>query len=375
MKILFLQNKGKNFAGVGQVNKLVGEYLVKDGYDVSIISIRDNVTDKNLDYDPRIHVETINTKDLWGTYSFHEILDSLKKFNIIDFCKKLKHRINNYFTMKNDKVKLEQYINKYQPDYIITSHYQLLDMLPKDYLVKTFHEQHTSFKDSWEHPATKKTLLKYNGIVSYIWLSKKTMEDAIAHGLKNCIYIYNAVRFEEKRKADNIKNKKLVTIARLSRQKRIDIMVDIVNEVFKNKKYHDWKLEIYGDGEEYDLIKSHIKSKQIKLMGKTDNPKEVLLSSSINLNTSSFEGFSLSILEANECGIPTITFDFGESVQEEIIDGETGFIVKDQDDYINKLKMMMDNEELLNNMSKKVKDFNKKFKIENIVKEWEKYLK
>ena len=111
------------------------------------------------------------------------------------------------------------------------------------------------------------------------------------------------------------------------------------------------------------------------MMGRTDNPKEVLLNSSINLNTSEFEGFPLSILEANECGIPTISFDFGESVHETIINNKTGFIVNTIEEYINKLKEVMDNPSLLKELSKNAKEYNKKFQIENIIKKWEEILK
>ena len=105
-------------------------------------------------------------------------------------------------------------------------------------------------------------------------------------------------------------------------------------------------------------------------MGRTNDPKSVLLTSSINLISSDFEGFALSILEANECGVPTITLDFGESTEEEVIDGETGFFAKDREDYINKLKMMMDDESLLERLSINCKKYNDNFKIENIVKDW-----
>ena len=70
-------------------------------------------------------------------------------------------------------------------------------------------------------------------------------------------------------------------------------------------------------------------------MGVTNNPKKELLSSSINLNTSSYEGFSLSILEANECGVPTLSLDFGESVHEQILNNQTGIIVESKENYIN----------------------------------------
>ena len=166
-------------------------------------------------------------------------------------------------------------------------------------------------------------------------------------------------------------NKKLITIARFSSQKRIDLMVEIVESIFKDKKYKDWTLEIYGSGPEEEKIKKSIHNhKQIKLMGLTNNPQKELLNSSINLNTSSFEGFALSILEANECGIPTITLDFGESVHEQIINGKTGIIANNKEEYAEKLKEIMDNSKLLEKLSKNVKEFSNEFQIEEIINKW-----
>ena len=372
MKILILQNKGKSYGGVWQVNKMIGEALIKDGYDVAVVSIRENHNDYIPEYDKKMLVKTLNPLDEWETYSWQEII---KSFPNKGFIKKLKNRLYYNKTIKEDKKKLSIFINDFQPDYILSSQYQLLDMIPKNYLKITFNEQHMSFRDSWNHSATRKTFIKYKDKVTLIWLCKKTMEMAISHGLNNSICLYNAVRFETNKTADVIKNKKLVTIARISSQKRIDKMVLIVEEIFRDKKYSDWTLEIWGDGEDYDYIKTLIKSKQIKLMGRTNSPKNILLKSSINLNTSDYEGFALSILEANECGVPTISFDFGESTEEEIIDGKTGFIAKDREDYINKLKKMMDNTQLLQELSKNCKKYNDNFKIKNIIKEWEKLFK
>ena len=148
-------------------------------------------------------------------------------------------------------------------------------------------------------------------------------------------------------------------------------MIEIVEDIFKDKKFQDWTLEIYGNGPEEENIKKVIHNhKQIKLMGLTDNPQKELLNSSINLNTSSFEGFSLSILEANECGVPTITFNFGESVYEEIINEQTGIIVKNKEEYIDILKKIMLDKNKLNTLSKNAKEFSKNFQIEEIINEW-----
>ena len=370
-KVLILQLKGKSYGGVWQVNKLIGEALLDKEYEVSIVSIRNNQNDLIFEHDKRLNVLTINETDDWGSYQGAEIINEIKKIKPLKATKMIISRIKYELKLNQDIKKLHKYINNYQPNHIVVSHYQILDMLPKEYLNITINLQHSAFEDAIKHKATRKTLEKYNGKIKYLWLTKKTMESAIKYGLTNSSYIYNAVRFKSEERAKVYEKKKLITIARLSNDKRIDIMIDIVKEIFKDKKYKDWKLEIYGNGElEEDLKKQIDNHKQIKLMGRTDDPKKELLNASINLNTSPYEGFSLSILEANECGVPTITFDFGESVNEEIINGKTGIIADSKEDYINKLKELMLNEEKLQEISENAKNFSKEFHIENIINKW-----
>lgn len=370
-KVLFLQNNGKSFGGVWQVNRLLGENLIEKGYDVTICAIRNNKNNLIIEHDPRLKTMTINEDDEWGTYSGSEIINSLKKIKILTTIKMIVSRVKYNTILKKDINRLHNYLEKLKPDFIIISHYQILDMIPKEYYSNIIFVQHSSFKDAINHKATRKTLYKYKDKIKYVWLTKNTMNEAIKYGITNSTYIYNAVRFKSDKVADTIKNKKLITIARLSKDKNISLMIDIVKEVFKDDSFKDWVLEIYGNGEELDKLKKLINNhKQIHLMGLTDNPKEKLLSSSINLNTSPYEGFCLSILEANECGVPTISFNFGESSTEEIINNKTGIIAKDKNDYIKKLKELMKNEKQLKELSNNCKKFNKQFQVELIINKW-----
>jgi glycosyltransferase involved in cell wall biosynthesis len=119
-------------------------------------------------------------------------------------------------------------------------------------------------------------------------------------------------------------------------------------------------------------MKMNYDKERIIFKGVTDSPKEVFLSSSINLNTSLFEGFSMSILEAAECGVPTITFNFGESAKEEIIQDKTGIIVPQDDivEYKNKLMKLMEDEELFKKLSNNSKKFAYNFHIDRIIEKW-----
>ena len=373
MKIVFIQNKGGNYGGVWQVNKMVGEALINKGYEVSIVSIRDDHFGLNLEHDPRLNVVTINEKDIWHTYYGSDFKDSLKKLKLITLFKQVFHRIRNIKRLKNDKKNLTKYLDEYKPDYLVVSQYQVLDLIDTKYLPITFMHQHASFMDTLSVNANVETFFKYNDkIKGFIWLTKNTMAKAIEKGFKNNHYIYNAVRFNCDKVSDVINNKKLVSISRLSSDKRIDLMIEMVEEVFKDSKYQDWSLEIYGDGEEYDNLSKIITSPQVKLMGSTDKPMEVMLSSSINLNTSTYEGFCLTIIEGYECGVPSISFNSGEQIEEVILDNKTGFIAKDREDYINKLKELMDNSDLLKEMGLNSKEYNKNFTIDKIVNDWDK---
>lgn len=370
-KVLFLQIKGKSFGGVWNVNKLVGESLLEKGYLVHIVSIRNNQNNLVLEYNPKLVVKTINEKDIWESYHLKDIIRELKSLHLLKVVKMLFSKLKYQISLKKDIIALQKYIYEYDPDYIVTSHYQLLDMIPKEYLKCTIHEQHSSFLDAINHPATKKTLDKYKNKIKFLWLTKNTMDNAIKEGYTNSSYIYNAVKFKSSKRADVLNNKKLITIARLSKDKSLDIMIDIAEEIFKDSKFQDWILEIYGEGYEKTFLESKITNKnQIKLMGLTNNPQKELLSASINLNTSKYEGFSLSILEANECGIPTISFNFGESVEEQIIDDKTGIIANNIEDYINKLKKLMSDEKKLLKLSTNVKEYSNNFHIEKIIDKW-----
>ena len=62
--------------------------------------------------------------------------------------------------------------------------------------------------------------------------------------------------------------------------------------------------------------------------------------------------------------------NFGESTEEEIINGKTGIIAKDKQDYINKVKQIMIDKKQLTELSKNAKIFSKEFHIENIINKW-----
>lgn len=372
MKVVILQSMYDSLGGIYYVNKELMKMFHEEKYDIHLVSVRMSGYYQEVEYPKYINNIIVNDKAEWGTTRYSTIFNELKKFKILKTIKLLYKRFKEDITLKVDYERTKRVIKKIKPDFIINSHYELLDAIPKEYLKKTIMHFHTNFGIVKENFSYKRIFNKYKDkIFKFVWLTKKTKEEAIEFGYKNSISIYNSVRIKSDEVADVINNKNLIFLGRISKEKRIDIILKIFNEISLEKK--DWTLSIYGIGnlkeEEQNIIANN---DRITYYGSTNNLKEVFMKSSININTSDFEGFSMTVLEANEFGVPTIAFEFGESVYEEIISNKTGIIVEKNN--INKYKeeliRIMDNPNILKKLSLNCKEFNKNFSYNIIKKDW-----
>ena len=366
-KVLFIQNNGSTSGGVWSVNKTLALHLKRLGYDTLVMSIREKF--KIKDVPDELSIYTVNKKDKWEVPQKRDIKEDLKNYR---FIRAFKKAIQNRKRISDIK-KAKDFIKKFNPDYIIASHYQVLDGIPEEYLSKTINVHHSSFENVLSNKSIINTLNKYNNKITFCWLSKTISEQATKYGLKNNYYVYNPVKFLSRTNADVINNKRLVVLTRFTEEKRIDLMIKIVEKIFEDKKFKDWKFYLYGDG----ILKKQIKKgitnhEQVIFKESTNDAKKAYLKGSINLNTSSFEGFPMSILEASECGVPTVTFNYGESSKEQVINDKTGIIVP-QDDvpaFIESLKDLMSSKRKLKSMSKECKIHNEIFSVKKVTQDW-----
>lgn len=375
-KIMFLQIKGKSFGGIWLVNKTLSQEFYKRGYDVQVCSIRDNHPG---DYEETVFKQhTINPKTEWGITHRKDVLLALKK-GLTRFFKTFNKYLTDKKKLNEDYDKLKAYIKNENPDYIIASHYQTLPGIPDEYLKKTIHVQHSTFSLVLNDKMNFNILKKYNDkLYALMWLCKSTYNSAEKNGFKKNHYIYNPVRFNTTECAPVVDNKQLIVLSRFAYEKRIDLMIKIVDDVFKNKKFKDWKFVLYGKGnlsaESLDIIE---KNNQIFYKGVIQESKDVLLQSSCSLNTSIMEGFPLSIIESFACGVPALSFNYGEAANEQIENDYNGFVIEQDniDEYKKKLIEIMSNEKKLTELSKNAKESSKKFTVTSVIDEWEKVFK
>lgn len=103
--------------------------------------------------------------------------------------------------------------------------------------------------------------------------------------------------------------KSFVAVGRLDlKQKRQDLMIEAFNII--SDKYPDFKLEIYGDGEDEERVKLLAASNpNIHLMGKTRNVVEAIQNAWATILSSDFEGIPNALLESMSLGVPSISTD------------------------------------------------------------------
>lgn len=142
------------------------------------------------------------------------------------------------------------------------------------------------------------------------------------------------------------REKKAVILARFSEEKRVSMAIKLFAEARQAAQADDWVLEIYGDGELCheleDLISDLGAQEYISLRGVTSSPLEILSQARVNLITSRYEGFGMTILEAACVGTPSICFAVSPGVSE--LSKTLGTVlIKDGDtaSYIDSLKQIL----------------------------------
>lgn len=131
-------------------------------------------------------------------------------------------------------------------------------------------------------------------------------------------------------------------------------------------KQEEYKSEL----EEY--IKNNNLDDAVSLSGRTLNIAEKLLEAEIFAFLSKSEAFGLALAEAMSSGLPAIGYKSCPSVNELIIDGYNGFLCDDGiDDFAEKMKILMQNEDLRKKMGQNAKESMQQFAPEKIWNQWE----
>ena len=128
-------------------------------------------------------------------------------------------------------------------------------------------------------------------------------------------------------------------------------------EAFKKLKHDNIELDIYGEGDLDKSLQAIISENNIKvnLKGEVKNISQVMNQYDMFVMSSTFEGFSLSVLEAMAMQMPLLLSDI-KSFREQCKETAVYFDLNDVNDFISKLKSLSANKNKLAEMGKQAKE-------------------
>ena len=208
-------------------------------------------------------------------------------------------------------------------------------------------------------------------------ISETTKKALIKLGFnkKNINIVYCGIG-EKNRKISNSFSKfsqpTILYLGRIKKYKRVDLLVKIMPEILKIVPRA--RLLIAGWGTEAsavaDLSMRSIQRRRVRIIGPVSEfEKRLLLSRSwVFVNPSIGEGWGISIIEANLYGSPAIAFKVA-GLSESIKTGETGYLVSNEKELIEKICLLLSNEKKRVTLSRNAKDWASSFSWENAANE------
>lgn len=199
----------------------------------------------------------------------------------------------------------------------------------------------------------------------YLENNYKTPSDAIV--LHNPIWI-------EKFPNRNFISKEVIAVGRLDEQKNYKGMIAAFELVIK--KIPNAVLKIYGNGSQREelsnIINAKALSKNIFLMGQTNDVLNCYKKADIFIMFSHGEGYPNALMEALACGVPAIASDCPIGGPAELIeDGVNGYLTKNEDinEFAKKIITLLLDDEVKMNFSKNAINIRKTNSMDSIYRE------
>ena len=213
--------------------------------------------------------------------------------------------------------------------------------------------------------------LCYHYLDGVIALSKTAKEKL--KKLNKAIYIIpNSIPFD----VNDIsieKEKTIIMVGRISPEKGYDRVVAIAKEL--RNRLPQWKIEIWGDGPDFYLIKELYKKEGIDdfvtLKGSTKNIVSVYQKASLLIMTSYTEALPMVIIEANAYGIPVVAYEC-EGTIELISEGVNGYVIEDNNymQFTDKILQVISDDNIYKSFFNSSCKTSKKFSNDEIRKKW-----
>ena len=342
----------------------VGYFQGFGGAEKSLISLSNELKERGY------NVSIINIGNGEISYQLNE---EIKIINI-----NVRNKIKRFLKFRKVVVK-----NKY--DIIINYWTQsaiFSAMFCKKYKIKTIYSERADPSDKEYTGFLGFLSNKYFKNIDGFVFQTEAAKDYFSENIRNkSVIIHNPIFIKkDDYKIPKVRKQKIVNVGRLHNQKNQKFLL----EVFKKflEKHPNYILELYGDGPLKEKLKEYSKElnidKYVKFMGNRKDIYSCIIDAKMFILTSRYEGMPNVVLEAMALGIPTICSNYRpkDAVYEIIENGKNGFVFE-QDDKKELLRIMekiVNNDELVKQISYNSKNICATHSKENIYNKWESFI-
>ena len=168
-------------------------------------------------------------------------------------------------------------------------------------------------------------------------------------------------------------SKRIVSVGRICYQKYYEKLVEVAAIVLKENE--DWTWDICGDGNDRTIIEELIKKNGLEgkliLKGNVSDMYEHYREYGMQVMTSRFEGFPMTLLEGMANGLPLVGFDVN-GVSEVIKDGYNGYLIDafNEKKMAEKIDRLIKDTELRKTFSDNNIELRKQYSIDSAVAKW-----
>ena len=368
MKIVYCIQGTHNSGGMERVLSRKVNYLAQAGHEVSIITFNQQGRKPFFELHP-----SVVCYDLAIPYEQYQKGGILNRLALYVRLPQL-HRLH--------RKRLEQLLLKLKADIVVSMFNEEASFLPSiqdgSHKILEFHfSKHNGLKDLrrgiWrliDELRAKKDERIVRPFDRFVVL---TEEDATLWGaLPNLRVIPNPLPFYSDSPSDCSAHQ-LLAMGRYDEQKHFDLLIDLWAQLAPD--YPDWRLVIAGDGKlrpEHTAQVERLGLKSVELMRPTHQVQELYRASSIYTMTSRYEGLPMVLIEAQQMGLPIVSFACPCGPRDVITDGVDGYLLEvgDHAGFIQALRRLIDSEAERQRMGAAARIASERYDLEHIMKSW-----
>lgn len=190
-------------------------------------------------------------------------------------------------------------------------------------------------------------------------------------------YMYNPCSFQSMEYIGN-KKKIVLAVGRIVEEKNFGELLEIWQLIHPSNR--DWKLRIVGSGSSEQMLKEKAAklgiAESVDFAGYSEKIDEEMMQASIYAMTSLYEGLPLVLLEAQNAGMPCVSYNLPYGPADILHDKVDGFLVenRNKEQFAERLCALMNDEDMRQTMGRHAIQNARRFSTDVIISQWmEKY--